>query len=120
MKTGKLSYVSRIEPVKHKTGVPQKMWSELAIQLLGHIGHLNFLKEQLVEAVKLNPKPLLHFQTKVLEDGTEAVLFDGCDEPFTLQEACTLWFTYLKEDELQKIFPDYKKHKAYIQFIQSR
>lgn len=83
-----------------------KPWRSATIQPIECLENLNFLKEQFLEAIKLNHEPLLHFTTITLDTGGCTVQFDKCDFHFTFQEACKLWYTYLNEDELKGVLPD--------------
>lgn len=63
---------------------------------------LNFIKEEFLEAIKLNPEPLRHFTTIRHDTGACVVVFDNLDWGFSFGEAIELWNTYLSEDEAQK------------------
>ena len=85
-----------------------KPWQSATIRPIECLENLNFLKEQFLEAIKLNHKPLLHFTTITLDTGGCTVQFYKCDFHFTFLEACKLWFTYLNEDELKGVLPAYR------------
>lgn len=86
----------------------EKSFNSAMFQPIEMLEPLNFIKEEFLEAIKLNPEPLRHFTTIRHDTGACVVMFDNLDWHFPFDEALELWRTYLSKDELKKFAPDLK------------
>lgn len=87
---------------------PDELFKASIIQPVEMLEPLNFIKEEFLAAIKLNPEPLRHFTIIKHDTGAYVVMFDNLDWHFQFDEALELWRTYLSKDELQKFAPDLK------------